>query len=47
MQDFVAFVHDNDLYDVVPQNGMYTWMNKRDGFLQIAERLDRFLIPQW
>lgn len=42
MDDFNAFFHNNVLIDILPQNGLFTWTNRRNFFLQIAERLDRF-----
>jgi ribonuclease HI/exonuclease III len=46
IQDFSSFLLDNDFLDVIPDSGGYTWTNKKMGFHQIAERLDRFLISQ-
>lgn len=48
MEDFVAFINDKDLFDVILSKGTFAWNNKRDGFCQITERLDRFLVsPSW
>lgn len=44
MDDFNSFVHNNVLLDVQLVKDTYTWTNKRWDFLQIAVRLDRFLI---
>lgn len=38
--DFKEFVEDNGLIDIIPDNGKYTWTNRRDDFTNIAERLD-------
>ena len=46
LRDFNAFVDNNNLMDVFPFNGIYTWTNKRAGFANIAVRLDRFLISK-
>ena len=46
IQDFSSFVEDNNLSDILPMNGLYTWTNRRIGFLEIVERLDRFLFSQ-
>ena len=46
IQGFSSFVEDNNLSDIFPYNGLYTWTNRRIGFLEIAERLDRFLFSQ-
>jgi hypothetical protein len=48
IQDFAQFVENNDLMDVKPLNGKFTWTNRRAGFAQIAVRLDRFLLShEW
>ena len=46
MEEFDNFIYDNDLSEVRSSNGIFSWFNKRDGFLQIAEKLDRFLIAK-
>ena len=46
IEDFTNFVDNNGLMDIPPSQGMYTWSNRRDGFAQIAVRLDRFLLSQ-
>lgn len=38
------FVRDNWMIDLPTNNGLFTWNNKRAAPLQIASRLDRFLI---
>lgn len=43
-QDFANLIINGGLTDIVPSNGKYTWMNRRTGLSNIAERLDRFLI---
>lgn len=43
-KDFLEFVEKNHLLDIVPKNGVFTWTNRRSGFTNIAERLDRFLV---
>ncbi|XP_057834369.1 uncharacterized protein LOC131044904 [Cryptomeria japonica] len=46
MEDFRDFVMQNQLMDVVPKNGTFTWMNRRGNFAHISERLDRHLIGE-
>ncbi|GLJ15842.1 hypothetical protein SUGI_0261440 [Cryptomeria japonica] len=47
-KDFSEFVEKNHLLDIVPKNGVFTWMNRRVGFTNIVERLDRFLVTgEW
>ncbi|GLJ40489.1 hypothetical protein SUGI_0834840 [Cryptomeria japonica] len=43
-KDFLEFVEKNHLIDIVPKNGVFTWMNRRSGFTNIVEWLDRFLV---
>jgi len=38
------FIRDNWMIDLPTNNGLFTWNNKRAAPLQIAWRLDRFLI---
>eukprot|EP00253_Pinus_taeda_P021755 PITA_21755 len=38
------FIQDNWLIDILTTNGIFTWTNKRSADLQIASRLDRFLV---
>lgn len=54
MQDFQSFIEDNELYDVVPRNGFFTWNNRRIGFTNIrigftniVERADHFILFFW
>ncbi|XP_059067799.1 uncharacterized protein LOC131858542 [Cryptomeria japonica] len=48
MQDFREFVSNNNLFDVVPKNGCFTWTNRRAKFASISDRLDRtFVGPFW
>ncbi|XP_057863998.1 uncharacterized protein LOC131072015 [Cryptomeria japonica] len=42
--DFGEFMDNNQLLDVVPNNGLYTWNNRRVGFTNIMERLDPFFL---
>ncbi|XP_059068884.1 uncharacterized protein LOC131859306 [Cryptomeria japonica] len=44
LEDFSAFILNNDLVDCKTLNGSFTWTNRRKYFSQIAERLDHFLI---
>lgn len=44
IDEFNGFVSSNSLLDCVTKHGFFTWTNKRLGFHQIVERLDRFLI---
>lgn len=46
MIDFGSFMGDNNLLDIVPQNGLFTWTKRRSRFLYITVRLDQFLISQ-
>ncbi|GLJ44609.1 hypothetical protein SUGI_0937580 [Cryptomeria japonica] len=40
MEDFRDFVIDNNLFDVIPNSGNFTWTNRRVNFSRILERLD-------
>ncbi|XP_059066679.1 uncharacterized protein LOC131857910 [Cryptomeria japonica] len=44
LKNFQDFVDKNQLMDVSPKNGTFTWKNRHTGFTKIAERLDRFLV---
>ncbi|XP_059068683.1 uncharacterized protein LOC131859144 [Cryptomeria japonica] len=44
MEDFRNFVIDNNLFDVVPKSGKFTWTNRRANFSRIFERLDRIFV---
>ena len=46
MEEFDNFITTNDLVEIETSNGCFTWHNRRDGFLQIVEKLDRFLVLQ-
>ncbi|GLJ39721.1 hypothetical protein SUGI_0811990 [Cryptomeria japonica] len=47
-KDFLDFVEKNHLLDIVLKNGIFTWTNRRVGFTNIVERLDRFLVTgEW
>lgn len=46
MEDFKSFVAENEVIEVFPKNGQYTWMNRRLNFTNISERLERFLVGQ-
>ena len=37
-------MEQHNLIDIMPNNGKYTWSNKRVGKSNIKERLDRILI---
>ncbi|XP_057830711.1 uncharacterized protein LOC131041593 [Cryptomeria japonica] len=39
-KDFLDFVEQNYLLDIVLKNGTFTWTNRRAGFTNIVERLD-------
>ncbi|XP_059067404.1 uncharacterized protein LOC131858241 [Cryptomeria japonica] len=41
MEDFRDFVTENNLFDVIPKSGNFTWTNRRANFSRISERLDR------
>ena len=38
------FIHNNWMIDLTTNNGLFTWNNKRADPMQVASRLDRFLI---
>lgn len=40
--DFENFIMRNALMEIPMNEGFYTWTNRRSGFSNIAERLDRF-----
>ena len=44
LQDFNCFVDNNNLMDIHPRNGSFTWTNKRVGFAHNPTHLDRFLL---
>ena len=43
-KDFSNFVNQNGLIDVQFKKGECTWTNRREGFVNIAKKLDRFLV---
>ncbi|XP_059070351.1 uncharacterized protein LOC131860023 [Cryptomeria japonica] len=43
-RDFSSFVISSRLIEIPFKTGELTWTNRRSGFLNIAERLDRFFI---
>lgn len=45
-KDFLNFIESNNQLDVKTSNGIYTWNNRRKGFTNIAERLDRYLVSE-
>ncbi|XP_059064893.1 uncharacterized protein LOC131856944 [Cryptomeria japonica] len=47
MEDFRDFVAQNHLMDVVPNNGLFTWTNRRANFAHILERLDKHFIGSY
>ena len=46
MEEFDNFIIVNELFEIGMRNGCFTWHNRRDGFLQIAEKFDRFIVSQ-
>ncbi|XP_057815879.1 uncharacterized protein LOC131029424 [Cryptomeria japonica] len=44
MEDFRNFVTNNNLFDVVPKFGKFTWTNRRANFSRIYESLDRIFV---
>ena len=38
------FIQNNWMIDLPTENGLFTWSNKRAEPMQVASRLDRFLI---
>ncbi|XP_059064795.1 uncharacterized protein LOC131066016 [Cryptomeria japonica] len=46
--DFQSFVNANVLFEVEAKGGNFTWTNRRRGFSNITEKLDRFfLVGDW
>lgn len=43
-RDLCAFVMDTGLIEIPFKSGDFTWNNRRSGFLNIADILDRFFI---
>ncbi|XP_057857064.2 uncharacterized protein LOC131066335 [Cryptomeria japonica] len=41
MEDFRDFVIENNLFDVIPKIGNFTWTNRRANFNRISESLDK------
>ncbi|GLJ31869.1 hypothetical protein SUGI_0641290 [Cryptomeria japonica] len=46
MLDLGEFVPNSLLCDIEPNNGRFTWTNKREGSSKISEMLDRFLVSK-
>ncbi|XP_059074891.1 uncharacterized protein LOC131874942 [Cryptomeria japonica] len=46
MLEFKNFVRRIEATDCIPVEGWFTWTNRRQGFTNIAERLDRFLVGE-
>ncbi|GLJ05577.1 hypothetical protein SUGI_0020610 [Cryptomeria japonica] len=46
MVGFRQFIQPSQLCDIEPNNGKFTWMNKRINFTNTSERLDHFLISK-
>ncbi|XP_059070965.1 uncharacterized protein LOC131862171 [Cryptomeria japonica] len=44
MEDFRDFVENNNLFDVVPKTGNFTWTNRRANVCRIFERLDKIFV---
>ena len=44
MEEFDNFITTNELFEIEMSNGCFNWHNRGDGFLKIAEKLDRFLV---
>ncbi|XP_059068653.1 uncharacterized protein LOC131027512 [Cryptomeria japonica] len=42
--EFQTFVDSNALFEMVAKGGSFTWTNRRQGFSNIAEKLDRFFL---
>lgn len=42
--DFGSFITESGLIEIPFKTGEFTWTNRRSGFLNIAERLDRFFV---
>lgn len=43
---FQTFIDKMKLVDIVTNNGIFTWKNKRGGESQVASKLDRFIISE-
>ena len=43
---FQTFIDTMRLVDIVTGNGIFTWNNKRGGEVQVASKLDRFMISE-
>ena len=41
---FQTFIDNMRLFDTNMSNGLFTWNNKRGGEVQVASKLDRFII---
>lgn len=41
---FSNFVNDNGLVDILFRKGEFMWTNRREGFVNIAKKMDRFLV---
>ncbi|XP_059073802.1 uncharacterized protein LOC131070546 [Cryptomeria japonica] len=44
--DFQSFVNANALFEVAAKGGIFTWTNRRRGFSNIVEKLDRFFLAR-
>ncbi|XP_059065362.1 uncharacterized protein LOC131857179 [Cryptomeria japonica] len=44
--DFQSFINKNALFEVAAKGGDYTWTNRRRGFSNIVEKLDRFFLAR-
>ncbi|XP_057826902.2 uncharacterized protein LOC131038480 [Cryptomeria japonica] len=47
MEDFREFISKCQVMDVIPQNGKFTWTNRRFNFSKNFERFDRFFVGEW
>jgi len=43
---FQPFINKMKLVDIITNNGIFTWNNKRGGESQVASKLDRFIISE-
>ena len=45
-QDFSNFVSDSGLVEIHFKKGEFTWTNRREGFLNIVEKVDKFFVAR-
>ena len=45
-RDFSNFVDDSGLVEIHFKKGEFTWTNRREGFLNIVEKVDKFFVAR-